>query len=80
MNRLYVHKDFQGQRIASALVQALEKEARKLKLEEIYTDASFTARPFFERRGYHTLQAQTVERKGMLLVNYRMIKVSIASM
>lgn len=72
--RLYVHKDFQGQGIASALVQILEKEAKTLGVSEITTHASITAKPFFERRGYRVIQEQQVTRSGVTLINYSMSK------
>lgn len=74
LDRLYIHKDFQGQGVASALVNKLELKARELDLHEMDTEASITARPFFERLGYELVAAQSVERKGVLLMNYRMRK------
>ncbi|WP_375102809.1 GNAT family N-acetyltransferase [Paenibacillus sp. RS8] len=74
LDRLYVHKDFQGQGVASALVNKLELKARELGLHEMDTEASITARPFFERHGYELAAEQSVERKGVLLINYRMRK------
>jgi len=74
LNRLFVHKDYQGCGIASALVDALEEEARALRLPAIDTDASLTAQPFFLRKGYDVVAAQTVERRGVRLNNYRMRK------
>ncbi len=74
LDRLYVHKDFQGQGIASALVNTLESEASRLGLTELDTDASITAKPFFEHRGYQVVKSQCVERKGIQLVNFKMIK------
>jgi len=74
LNRLFVHKDYQGHGIASALVDALEKEALALRLAAIDTDASITAQPFFLRRGYVVVAPQTVERRGVRLNNYRMRK------
>ncbi|WHY21923.1 GNAT family N-acetyltransferase [Paenibacillus sp. G2S3] len=74
LDLLYVHKDFQGQGVASALVNKLEMEARELGLHEMDTEASITARPFFERHGYPLIMKQCVERKGVFLVNYRMRK------
>ncbi|MFJ7737765.1 GNAT family N-acetyltransferase [Lysinibacillus sp. NPDC097287] len=79
LDRLYVHKDYQGQGIASALVDKLESEAKKLNLFEIDTDASITAKPFFEHKGYFTVCSQTVERKGVKLTNYKMVKKIICS-
>ena len=66
LDRLYVHKDYQGQGIATALCDALPR-AR-------LTHASLTARPFFEGRGYVMVKAQQVERKGILLRNFVMEK------
>ena len=40
----------------------------------ITTHASRTARPFFERRGYRVLRAQTVVRHGVALENFVMEK------
>ena len=40
----------------------------------VTTHASITARPFFEKRGYHVVKEQQVERRGVVLINYVMIK------
>jgi putative acetyltransferase len=74
LDRLYVHKDYQSQGIASALLHKLEQKARELGLHEMDTEASITAKPFFERHGYQLMMKQSVERRGVLLVNYRMSK------
>ncbi|MDQ0087831.1 putative acetyltransferase [Paenibacillus anaericanus] len=77
LDRLYVHKDFQGQGIASTLVNKLESEATDLGLVEINADASISARPFFEKHGYRVLHSQTVERNGVTLNNFKMIKLLV---
>lgn len=74
LDRLFVHKYFQGQGIATALINKLESEARKIGLAKMETEASITAKPFFERRGYQVIEPQTVERKGITLVNFKMSK------
>lgn len=74
LDRLFVHKEYQGMGIASSLIKRLEVDAMKLNLSVIDTDASITAKPFFERQGYIVVSEQTVERKGVQLTNYRMIK------
>lgn len=71
LDRLYVHKDFQGRGIASALCDRLEKRAEG----KIVTHASVTAKPFFERRGYRAVREQRVERNGVFLTNYVMEKM-----
>lgn len=71
LDHLYVHAEYQRRGIASQICEILEKSANS---EEIITHASITARPFFEKRGYKVKKSQTVERKGVLLVNYLMVK------
>lgn len=71
LDRLYVHKDFQGRGIASALCDRLEERAKG----KIVTHASVTAKPFFERRGYRAVREQRVERNGVFLTNYVMEKM-----
>ena len=70
LDRLYVHKDFQGRGVATALCGALEQAAAG----PVTTHASVTARPFFARRGYRVLRAQQVERRGVRLANSVMEK------
>lgn len=41
---------------------------------KIVTHASITARPFFEKRGYAVIKEQQVERQGIFLTNYVMVK------
>ena len=74
LDRLYVHKDFQGRGIASALLMELEDYGRKQGAERFFTYSSITARPFFKKQGYILLWENVVERKGILLKNYRMEK------
>ena len=64
LDRLYVHKDWQGRGVATALCDALP--GAKL------THASLTARPFFEQRGWRVVKEQQVERRGVLLTNFVM--------
>ena len=66
LDRLYVHRDWQGRGVASALCDALP-DARS-------THASLTARPFFEKRGWRVVKAQQVERRGVRLTNFVMEK------
>lgn len=70
LDRLYVHKDYQRQGIASALCDALERTASG----PVITHASLTARGFFEQRGYRAVREQEVERRGVKLRNVVMVK------
>lgn len=71
LDRLYVHKDFQKQGIASAICDELEQSVNGKK---IATHASITAKPFFEKRGYKVIREQQVIRNGIFLINYVMEK------
>lgn len=71
LDRLYVHKDFQGRGVAGAICDALEGGA---EAPMFTTHASITARPFFEKRGYAVLREQQVERRGVRLTNFVMRK------
>lgn len=72
LDRLYIHKEYQGRGIASALCDRLEREHPS---EKYTVHASITARPFFEKRGYAAVREQRVERHGIWLTNYVMEKV-----
>lgn len=71
LDRLYVHRDWQGRGVATALCDALEG---RVAAERFVTHASLTARPFFARRGYRVVREQQVERHGVLLTNFVMEK------
>ncbi len=73
-DRLYVHKDYQGRFIAVHLLRAIEKVARELGLSKITTDCSITAKLPAERMGFKVVKEQTVERRGVEMVNYVMEK------
>ena len=71
LDRLYVHKDYQGQGIASAICDELERFAAG---KTFTTHASITARPFFLHRGYRVVRKQEVIRRGVVLTNFVMKK------
>lgn len=71
LDRLYVHRDYQGRGIATALCDALEGSSAASRFS---THASITARPFFERRGYRVVKEQTVYRQGVGMKNFVMEK------
>ncbi|EEO27290.1 GNAT family N-acetyltransferase [Oxalobacter paraformigenes] len=71
IDKLYVHKDFQRKGIATLLCDQLESTVHE---NTVIVQASITAKPFFEKRGYKVITEQYVERKGVLLKNYLMEK------
>ena len=67
-------RDFQRQGIATALAGWIEGKARELSLPSVCTEASITARPFFEKRGYRVVQEQRKPHNGQVFVNFVMEK------
>ncbi|WFU08265.1 GNAT family N-acetyltransferase [Rhizobium sp. CB3090] len=74
LDMMFVHPDYQGLGAASLLLATVEMEAKRQGLRRIFTEASLTARPFFERRGFSVLTSQIVEKRGQTLENFRMEK------
>ena len=74
LDLLYVHHDQQKKGIATNLLHASEAWARRQGITKTTTDASATARPFFECKGYYTTREQQNALEDQLLINYRMEK------
>lgn len=71
---LFVHKDYQHQGIAFQLYRLIEKEAFRQNQKFLTADVSKTAKPFFEKMNFKLIQEQTVNVKGVDLINYKMEK------
>lgn len=71
---LFVHPDYQRQGIALRLFQAVDEWAIESGISQMTADVSLTARPFFERVGFQVLTPQVVERNGVELTNFRMVR------
>lgn len=69
IDRLFTHKDYQGKGVASYILQKLEKEAVNLGHGDIYTEASITAKSFFERKGFICIK----EQKNSTMVRFLLI-------
>jgi len=74
VDMLYVHSAVAGQGVATLLYDALEKLAGGRGAKLLTVDASDTARPFFEKRGFEPQRRSTVEIGGEWLGNTRMQK------
>ncbi len=71
---LYVHPFHVGQGIGTALADALERIAAARGSAEITVDASDTAQPFFEERGYIATLRNSVPIDDVWLSNTTMTK------
>jgi putative acetyltransferase len=74
LDMMYVHPLYQRLGVASLLLRTVEAAAREQGLSLITTEASLTARPFFEISGFNVLAAQEVQIRGQTLRNFRMEK------
>ncbi|UBM58345.1 GNAT family N-acetyltransferase [Marinilongibacter aquaticus] len=69
---LYVHPQAHGKGVARKLYEALLEKALEKQAQKLSVDASITARPFFEKCGFHVVNVQKVERQTVILKNYKM--------
>ena len=72
---LYIHKDYQRIGIATSIADEIERHFRYSGIPTVTTDASITAKRFFENRGYVVLKEQSVEIRGQFLTNFKMQKI-----
>jgi putative acetyltransferase len=74
LDMMYVHPAHQRKGVATALLAKVEAAAAELDLPRIFTEASITARTFFERRGFSVVTPQIVRLQGQSLTNFLMEK------
>ena len=73
LDRLFVSVRHQRRGIAKALLARLKADAREFGIFQILTDASITAKPFFEASGFAVVCKQTVKCRGGEFINYHMV-------
>lgn len=74
IDMLYVHPSVAGQGAGTVLADALERLAQARGATTLTTEASDTAQPFFEKRGYVAQQRNSVMRGAEWLSNTTMTK------
>jgi len=74
LDMTFVHPRFQGLGVASLLLKTVEAAAHGQGLTFVTTEASLTACPFFQSRGFVVVAAQEVQKRGQTLRNFRMEK------
>jgi putative acetyltransferase len=70
LDKLYVHKDYQNNGIATEICNKLEQKVQG----KIIVHASITAKSFFEQRNYKVIKKQNVIRENVMLINFIMEK------
>jgi hypothetical protein len=58
----------------TALLTRIAQLGRLSDIESLVTEASNTARPFFERLGFVTLEEKVVEFRSIPIANYRVAR------
>lgn len=71
---LYVDPAYERCGVAKRLVEELTKIAKQRGVRRLYADVSVTAHPFFEAQEFEVVESQLVERQGVVLKNYRMVR------
>ena len=74
LDLLFVHPEVQRRGIARGLFDRIISWALSRGMCHLYSEVSVTARPFFESVGFRVVREQIVERRGVLLQNFRMEK------
>ena len=70
---LYVHKNYQGEGIASKLLQHIQDIALTQGIHKLHVEASKVAKPLFEKHGFALQRTNTVNLRGQSLINYIML-------
>ena len=73
LGRLYVHKDYQGLGIGKALYQTAESA---VDVPRYTLQASVTAKTFYEKLGYRTIEMRQMPRKDQFITIFVMEKAS----
>lgn len=74
LHSMYVHKDYQKQGVASLLYKEMEEFAHTNHLTKITSEVSITAKGFFEKLGFKTIEEQKRKANQLYLTNYKMSK------
>jgi putative acetyltransferase len=74
LDMMFVHPAHQAVGVATALFKTVEAAARARGLSRIFTEASVTARPFFEKQGFFVVTALLVGELEPRMRVYRMEK------
>lgn len=75
IDHFFCHADYQGVGVGRALMAHIFAVGREKGVSRYYSAVSITARPFFERYGFHVVKEQQMEVNGLLLSNFLMEKL-----
>lgn len=74
IDMFYVSASAQGRGVGKSLMKSIENHAKDLKLDQITSDVSLTARKFFQHSGFLTDKEYIKKRNGIEFKNTLMSK------
>lgn len=74
VDTMYVHKDFQRRKVAANLIDEILQIAEEKNYSVLTTEASITAKPFFEAFGFRVTQVKKKLYNGKDFTNFKMTK------
>ena len=75
IDHFFVSGNYPRQGIGSSLMSAIHNRAALLGIQELSSDVSLTAQPFFSKYGFNIVEHRFPEVRGVVLPNARMRKV-----
>ena len=72
LDLLYVHPGTVRRGVARALLARIVEWCQARDVASLFTEASVTARPFFENCGFRVIEQQEVQLRGIAMANLRM--------
>jgi putative acetyltransferase len=67
IDHFFVHGDYQSKGVATSLMNTILKKGKGRK--RLYSEVSHTAKPFYEKHGFHVVREQEVLMRGVALTN-----------
>jgi len=70
----FVAPNYIGKGVAKCLYTFIEERAIQHGIKRLYSEASYLAKPFFERQGWQVVKKQSIKRANIILTNFVMEK------
>ncbi|MBM3201202.1 MAG: GNAT family N-acetyltransferase [Chlamydiae bacterium] len=68
----YCHHEWIRKNVGSTLMQEILQRAKNAPIERVFSEVSITAKPFFEKWGFHVTSLQKIQKNGVELINFKM--------
>ena len=78
IDHFFCHCKFQGIGVGKTLMCRILEEAKSKSINELYSDVSITAKPFYEKMGFVVKKEQKIQVRGEELTNYQMFRAKCA--